>query len=317
MEQTDVFLVFAKVGELGSLSAAARALGLPKVRVSRAVSGLEARYDVKLIERSTRRVVLTEAGRLLHARCLRMREEQEEARAELATYRGDPSGTLRIGCSGDVARSLITPNIHEFLDQYPEIDVRILVGERLIPEPNGLDVVLHAGWLSDSRLTMRKITEIMTLLVASKTYVELHGRPESPSDLAGHAIVGNFYLDPVVVEPGRLPAYVPPLEVVGDGKRHRLPIWKRFASTDRSQVQELVERGRAIAPISVVAGASGLLSGQLVHVMPRFEIYNQPTLYALYTERAAMVPKLKIFLDFVAELVRRRADTLRQQFAQA
>ena len=101
MEHLDAFVIFAKAGELGSISAAARALGLPKVRVSRAVSGLEAVCNVKRIDRTTQRVTLTEVGRPLHVRCLRMREEVEEADAEVATHRGDPAGTLRI----DIATS--------------------------------------------------------------------------------------------------------------------------------------------------------------------------------------------------------------------
>ena len=161
---------------------------------------------------------------------------------------------------------------------------------------------------------MRKIIQMNMRLVAGRTYAERLGLPDSPSDLAGHVIVGNFYLDPGRAEPGRLPAHVPALELIGGGERHRLPIWKRFASTDHWQVLELVERGRAIAPIALEVAAPGLQSGQLVRVMPKFEIYDPPTLYALYTERAAMVPKLKLFLDFVTDLVRHRADTLQQQF---
>ncbi|OYU93365.1 MAG: LysR family transcriptional regulator [Burkholderiales bacterium PBB5] len=309
MEHLNAFIIFAKVGELGSISAAARALGLPKVRVSRAVSGLEAVYKVKLLDRTTRSVTLTEVGRTLHARCLHVREEVEEAEAEVAAHRGQPAGTLRIGCPGDIAPGL-TPYLHEFMEKYPEIDLRIRVGERLLPEPNRLDVVLHSGWLTDSRLTVRKIVDVRTLLVASGKYIEAHGLPLAPDDLDGHAIIGNFYLDPAAVEPGRLPARVPPLELVRGNERHRLPTWRRFASTDHGQILELVRRGSVIAPLAASAAIAGLQSGELVRVLPDYEIAEPPALYALYTDRAALVPKLRVFLEFVVSVAQKRFDEL-------
>jgi DNA-binding transcriptional LysR family regulator len=309
VENLNAFIIFAKVGELGSISAAARALGLPKVKVSRAVSGLEANYNVKLIVRTTRSVTLTEVGQTLHARCLSVREEVQEAEAEVAAHRGQPAGTLRIGCPGDIAPGL-TPHLHEFMEMYPEIDLRIRVGERLLPEPNRLDVVLHSGWLAHSRLTVRKIADVRTLLVASCKYIEAHGWPQSPNDLDGHAIIGNFYLDPAAVEPGRLPARVPPLELIRDNERHRLPTWRRFASTDHAQIYELVRRGSVIAPLAASAAIAGLLSGELVRVLPDYEIAEPPELYALYTDRAALVPKLRVFLEFVVNVAQKRFDEL-------
>jgi DNA-binding transcriptional LysR family regulator len=316
VEHLDAFIIFAKVGELSSVSAAARALGLPKVRVSRAVSGLEASYEVKLIDRTTRSVTLTEVGRILHARCLRMREEAEEADAEVAAHRGKPAGTLRIGCSGDIARAL-TPYLCEFMTKYPEIDLRVRVGERLLPEPNSLDVVLHSGWLSDSRLTVRKIADVRTLLVASKEYVAARGLPRSPDELTGHDIIGNFYLDPAAVEPGRLPAHVPKLEVVRGKERHPLPTWRRFASTDHGQILEVVQRGLVIAPLAASAVIGGLRTGELVRVLPDYEIADPPALYALYTYRAAMVPKLRVFLEFVVDVAHRRGEELTALLAQS
>ncbi|WP_330211944.1 LysR substrate-binding domain-containing protein [Pseudomonas sp. Z18(2022)] len=306
MEKGDAFIIFAMVGELESVSGAARALGMPKATVSRAVSRLEELYHVKLIERSTRRSVLTEVGKILHLRCVRMREEMEDVDAEIAAHRGDPAGTLRIGCSSDIARSLLTPYLYEFLDMYPSIDVRIRVGERLLPEPNSLDVVIHSGWLSDSRLIARKIVEVRTILVASRAYVQIKGMPASPDDLSGHPIIGNFYLDSNVAEPGRLPAYVPKLELVRGEERYLLPTWRRFASTDHSQILELVRHGNVIAPIAAASAIHDLRSGELVHIFPEFEIYDPPTLYALYTDRVAMVPKLSAFLDFVDSIIQRQ-----------
>jgi len=310
MDQSEAYAIFAKVSELASISAAARALGMPKASVSRAVSRLEAAYGVSLIDRTSNRVKLTEIGLTFRARCLRVLEEIDEAKAEIAAYRGHPCGTLRVGCSSDLRRDLLASYLPDFLERYPEIDLRVTVAERLIPEPNGLDLVVHAGWLSDSRLVARKITAIHTLLVASRQYVEKRGLPTSVEDLEGHSFVGNFYLDRAASEPGQLPANVPVLEVTRDGQRHVLPIWPRFASTDHSLMLDFVRRGIAIAPIAAVRIAEELQAGELVRVLPGYRIYNPPTLYAVYTERAALAPKVTAFIDFLAERAADQADTI-------
>ncbi|CAI2034792.1 LysR family transcriptional regulator [Serratia proteamaculans] len=305
MEKSDAFKIFAMVGDRGSISGAARALGESKATVSRAVSRLESLYNVRLVERTTRQITLTEVGSVLHARCIRIREEMEDVDAEIATYRNTPAGILRIGCTSDIAKTLLTPNLHEFLDLYPEIDVRVRVGERLLPEPNILDVVLHCGWLSDSRLTARKIAEVQNVLVASREYVRANGMPASPDELEGHAIIGNFYLDAAAIEPGPLPAYVPRLEIFRGQERFTLPTYRRFLSTDHSQIFELVKHGRVIAPITGIWALPGLLSGELVRILPDYEISESPQFYALYLDRLASVPKLKIFLEFIEEIVQR------------
>lgn len=220
-------------------------------------------------------------------------------------------GILRVGCSADVARDLMGPNLGEFLERYPDIDIRLRVGERLLPSPGSLDVVLHAGWLADSRLIVRRITDIPTLLIASRRYVEAKGNPTSVEDLVEHAVIGNFYLDPASTEEGRLPARVPILELCKGRDRVPVPIWKRFSSTDHHVMLQLVHRGVAIAPIAALHAHDGLLSGELVQILPNYELFDQPTLNAVYTERIAVTPKLKVFLEFVSEIVARTASTAR------
>ncbi|TCJ41404.1 LysR family transcriptional regulator [Parafrankia sp. BMG5.11] len=316
MQEVDAFAMFAKVGELGSISGAARSLSVPKANVSRAVVRLEAAYKVALVDRTGRRIRLTEAGVTFHARCLRILDEMNEAQAELAAHRGHPAGTLRIGFPGDVGRDMLADTLHEFLERYPDIDLRVRVGERLLPQPNSLDVVLHAGWLSDSRLTCLKLADIRTLLVASRGYVKRRGLPTSSDDLAGHSFLGNFYLDRASIEPGRLPAHVPVLELKRETERFALPIWQRFASTDHMLMLDLVKRGIAIAPIAAARITDELRSGELVRVLPDYELHNPPALYALYIGRAAIAPKLKVFLEFLQEIIARQRQNNRASRAQ-
>ena len=303
MHHAEAFAIFAKVGDLGSISGAARALGLPKATVSRAVSRLESAYKVSLVERTTRKVRLTEIGRTFHHRCLRVVEELESAQAELEIHRRSPAGILRVGCSSDVASVLLADAIAAFLKRYPEIDLRLRVGERLLPEPSNLDVVLHSGWLADSRLVVRKLSDVRTLLVASDAYRQMHGFPRSIEDLADHSIIGNFYHDRGAIEEGRLPAHVPLLQIADGAVRHTVPIWKRFSSTSQKIVMELVRQGVAIAPIAAISIRDELRDGRLVEVLPDYPLYNPPSLYALYTDRTALSPKLGAFIGFIIEVL--------------
>lgn len=305
MDHADVFAIFAKVGELESISGAARALGLPKANVSRAVSRLESNYGVQLLDRTKRRLRLTEVGHMLHRHCVRILDELHEADAEIAAHRGLPAGLLRVGCSADVARSLIGDGVPEFLERYPDIDLRLRIGDRLLPEPNSIDVVLHAGWLANSRLIVRKLADVPTVLVASRHYADRHGVPQDVDDLSNHRVLGNFYLDPVASDAGRLPARVPVLELVRRREKVTVPIWSRFASNNQSMMLSLVHAGIAIAPIAAGLIMAELRSGELIRVMPDWEIHDPPAIYALFTERSAIAPKLKVFLDFACRLIER------------
>ena len=154
-------------------------------------------------------------------------------------------------------------------------------------------------------MTARKIAEVKNILVASQEYIQANGMPTSPDDLENHAIIGNFYLDAAAIEPGPLPAYVPRLEIFRDQERFTLPTYRRFLSTDHSQILELVKNGRVIAPITGILALPGLLSGELVRILPDYEISESPQLYALYLDRLASIPKLKIFLYFIEQVVKR------------
>lgn len=302
-DKQDGFVIFATVGDVESISGAARALGLPKATVSRAVSNLESVFKVKLIERTARKSKLTEAGKIMYARCCRIREEIADVGSEIAAYRGEPSGTLRVGCSSDMARIVLTPYLHKFLERYPDIDLRINVGERLMPDATSFDVVLHSGWLSDSRLVARKITEMQTILVASKQYVSSKGLPVSPEEMSEHSVIGNYYLDGDSTNSGRLPAYVPKLELIRGDKKYVVPAWKQFTSTDHHQIFELVKNGKVIAPLPIASVIDGILSGDFIHILPDYRILSCPALYVLYADRISMVPKLKVFIGFIEEVI--------------
>lgn len=281
---------------------------MPKANVSRAVARLETDYGVALVERTTRRILLTEIGKKLHERCYRLLAEIEAANAEIANYRGEPSGTLRIGCPSSVAVN-IAPHLAEFLDLYPAIDLRLKVADRLLPEPAGFDVVLHAGWLADSFLVARKLVDIPTVLVASRSYTESYGLPARPEELGDHRVINNLFAEDRSVEAGAgaLPARVPPIELVRGRDTFTVPSWTRFASNDPAVMLDLVQLGFAIAPLSEAIVADRLAGGDFVRVLPAYRLVEQPALYAVYAGKAAAMPKVRAFIDFVVDKAKKSA----------
>jgi LysR family transcriptional regulator, transcriptional activator for aaeXAB operon len=305
MQRIDAFAIFAKVGELGSISGAARALGIPKANVSRAVAKLETDYKVALIERTTRRVVLTEIGRKLHNRCDRLLAEVEATDAEIAAFRGDPAGKLRIGCSSATARH-VSRHFPDFLERYPAVDLRVKVSDHLVPEPEGFDVVLHTGWLSSSPLVARKLSEVAMVLVASRDYLRTRGVPTTPDELTTHSVAGHYCAKADASVAGRraLAAKAPPLELTRGRERFPVSTWHRFASNDPIMLVEMVRSGLAIAPLDQIDVETGICAGDLARVLPDYTIANLPALYAVHGSRTSTPPKLRVFLDFIGEKTR-------------
>jgi len=288
--------IFAKVGELGSISGAARALGLPKSSVSRAVSKLEAAFSARLIERTTRRVTLTEIGRGLHGHCLKMVAEAENAEAEIAAYQGHPSGRLRVSSPSSISHVVLKSHLADFLDRYPEVDLELLLTDRPInPVTDGFDVSIRIGWLEDSNLIARKIVDVNAILVASAGYAGRRGLPERLEEIGEHRVLG------LPVGAARA------LRLTNGRETVEIPVWPRFSCNDPLTNMELVERGIAISPISAIVTAHRVLSGELIHVLPNWRLADQPAVYALYAGRTALSPKISVFLDFLSDLARRAA----------
>lgn len=298
MERTLTLLsemaIFAAVGDLQSISAAARHLRTPKSSVSRAVARLESAFAARLVERTTRRITLTEIGRALHAHCKKMVSEAENAEAEIAAYQGHPSGRLRVSAPYSIGHMILKEHIPEFLDRYPDVDLQLQLTDRVTsPLSDGFDVVVRIGWLEDSSLIARKITDVNAVLLASRTYVEENGPPETLDTLAHHRIIGFPVNETRAIE-------------LTNGKEQvQLPIWQRFECNDPIVNIELLRRGLAIAPVAGFVAGELVRSGEFVRVLPDYRVHNSPAAYALYAGRTALSPKISVFLDFMTELAAR------------
>jgi DNA-binding transcriptional LysR family regulator len=188
MERLKRMSVFAKVVELGSFTSAARQLQMSVSSISQTVSRLEDDLQVKLLNRSTRSIGLTEAGKIYYQGCRRMLHEAQEVHEQLYAFNNTPIGTLRIGCSSTMAQNVLAGMTAEMLKEYPGLTVNLVTG---IPAPDliadGLDVVIRVGALQDSSLFSRRLGNMPMVVCAAKKYLAHSGIPDKPADLSNHS----------------------------------------------------------------------------------------------------------------------------------
>jgi len=187
MDHAFALIVFARVVDSGSFSAAARQLGLSKGGVSKHVGRLEERYGLRLLNRTTRRLSLTEAGRSVHERAARVAEETAAADAAASALTEEPRGLLRLTLPTSFGLRRVSPLLPAFLAQYPEVSVDVTVSDRFLDlVGEGYDLAIRIGELPDSTLVARKIAESRVVVCASPAYWQAHGRPARPVALKHH-----------------------------------------------------------------------------------------------------------------------------------
>lgn len=193
MDQLNGLSAFVKTADLGSFVAAGRVLGLSASAVGKAVTTLERQVGVRLFQRSTRSIRLTEEGRLFHERCRRVLDDLEDAQASLAAAVAAPRGRLRLSLPL-VSYHLLLPVVPGFVRLYPEVELDLDFNDRIVDLiDEGVDVAIRSGDLQDSRLMSRALRPFRMLLCAAPAYLDEHGTPQTPRDLAGHTAIRSRY----------------------------------------------------------------------------------------------------------------------------
>ena len=279
--------VFAKVIDLNGFSAAARALGVPKAAVSRAVADLERLLGVRLLERTTRRIALTEEGRLLYPHARRVVEECDAARAAIARLHAPPTGPLRIVSDPTYGRLLLTPLVPRFLERFPEIPLEVALEAN---GPEGWDVAIREHLPADASVGHRPLGAPPALLCATPGYLERRGTPAGPEDLRGH--------DLLTPEWPELPEFR--LQLTRGEQRAEVPLKPKLAVNDPAVLHAAAAAGLGIALLPEFLCRQGLATGRLVAVLPQWLAPAAVTLHALYPAALGGDPRVQRFVEFLA-----------------
>jgi len=287
------FYYFTQVVDHGGFARAARALGIPKSRLSRHVMALEAQLNVRLVNRSTRRFVVTEVGREVHRHATAMLVEADAALDAVEYARAEPRGTLKASCPVAIAQSALARTLPEFLAKYRSVRLQLHVSNRRVDVVSeGFDVALRvrAQPSGENGLVMRVLGQFDELLVASPAYLERAGEPTEPVQLRERDTL-DF-----AAELDRRP-----WELVGpDRQRVHVEHAPRVVCHDFVLLRSAALAGLGIARLPQVCLREELASGALRRVLPE---WNSPQgiLHVVFPSRRGLLPAVRAFIDFLAE----------------
>ncbi|WP_342380667.1 LysR family transcriptional regulator [Myxococcus stipitatus] len=286
--------VFVKVVELGGFSAAARAFRMTPSAVSKLVARLEERLGARLLNRSTRALKLTPEGCGFYERSVRILEELDEAERQAAASDA-PSGRLRINTNPAFSRCILIPLLPAFLARYPSVTVELNLTDKLIDLlDERTDVAIRAGPLKNSQLTARKLGETRLVIVGSPDYLQRHGAPKSPTDLATHNRLSFSYARASVSWP----------LVEGSTELAVAPVGSAEAS-DGEALRQMVLAGVGLARLAVFQVKEDLDAGRLVPVLEEHNPGDTEAIHALYLSQGQHMPaRIRAFIDFLTAHVR-------------
>lgn len=280
--------IFVRVVERRSFSRAGDSMGLTASGVSRAITRLEARLGVRLLERTTRSLGLTTDGAAYFERCTRILRELEAADSAIAESRGAVRGRLRVDAPTVLGRHVIAPAIATFLANHPELSLDLTVRDHVIdPIAEGIDVVLRMADLRESELLHKKVGTMQMVLVGSPHYLARRGRPTSPADLRHHETLG--FLTGTTSIPWRFSSPNGDISFSPNGRLHTNSV---------DALLNAAVAGHGLAYILAVRAKDEIASGALEMVM-QSHAARELRIHALYTREKAAQPKVRAFLDFI------------------
>lgn len=284
-------VIFAKVVETRSFTAAGRALGLPKSTVSRKVAQLESRLGVRLLQRTTRKLSLTEVGAAFYERCARISTEISEAEQAVLQAQARPHGLLRVAAPPEFGTDFLGQGLSVFLNRYPEIDVQLeLTPRRVDMIDEGFDIALQVGGSDDDSVIARELGPIAMRLVASPEYIELRGMPRDPADLPHHhwVVPGNWRRNGV-------------LELVrADGERVQIDARPRLLVNNTAMAHRAVLAGVGISLVPALLCDRDIEAGRLKAFLPDWT-HSDAAVFALYPTARHLAGKVRVLLDYFAE----------------
>lgn len=286
------FRVFEKVAALRSFSAAARALGQPKSSVSRGVARLEVELGARLLQRTTREVVLTEPGRLLQERCAEIMAQVARAADQVTGLGAEPRGRLRVSAGIGFGVNVLSEVLPRFLDRHPGISVSVDLTSRLVDlVGEEVDVAIRLGPMPDSRLVARRLGAMRRFLCASPDYLERRGTPRTPDDLRGHDTVEM---------PGGDGRPRPWVFTAGGGDKVVVEVPPRLTVNEAVTIQRLVVNGAGLGILSGYLCAPSIAAGRLVRLLPEWTLPPVEVSVAFPSNRE-LASAVRAFVDFLKQ----------------
>ncbi len=279
--------IFARVAAVQNLSSVGTELGLTPGTISKRIQALEDELRVRLFDRTTRSIRITEEGTTFLAHAERILIEIESARASVGDNATRPKGTLKISAPASFGRLFVAPAISGFMRLYPEIEIHIDLSDRVVNlQEEGYDVAIRAGVLSDSALIAKRLAPDRQIIVASPRYVEIHGMPRTPADLGHHEcfVLGNHAQW----------QFSRAANVFG------VRVGGRLRSNDGGMLRYAALEGHGLLQTSELLVREDISSGDLVKVLADYEVIAESAIWALYPSSKHVLPKLRVLLDFLA-----------------
>jgi DNA-binding transcriptional LysR family regulator len=291
MDKLRALSVFASVVERGSFAAAADHLGLSRTAASRLVMDLEAELGATLLNRTTRRVSLTQVGETYAGHARRILEQVDEADREASAQTSNPRGRLRISAPMSFGVRHVAPRLKAYMTAYPDMQLDLVLNDRLVDlADEGFDLAIRIGRLADSALIARKLASCRIVLCAAPAYLRENGEPSSLSDIAKHVTLGYPYWAGQVAWTFAAP----------DGRDVRVPVKNQVWSNNGDALLNAAISGLGIIlqPDFIVYEA--LRQGKLVEL---FEDFRSPEvgIHALYASRAFMPVRIRSFIEFLSD----------------
>lgn len=284
---------FAAVVEHGGFSAAGRALGMPKSRLSKRVSQLEDRLGVRLLQRTTRRFVVTEVGERFYAHCRAVLEEARAAQEAVDELRAEPRGVVRLSCPVSLTQTVLAHVLPDFLAKYPKLQVRVLSSNRrvdLLGEGYDIAIRVRSKLDTDTNMVVRSFGQSRVLPVASPALLDALGRPGHPDELARlPALSMQEHEGPQTWE-----------LIDAAGERVGVEVNARLICGDFAVLLEAARRGIGVTLLPEFVCAPAVTRGELEVLLPEWSA-PEGTMHFIYPSRRGMLPGVRALVDFLAE----------------
>ena len=286
-EQLKSMVVFAQVIDQGSLSAAAKHLGLSRAVVSYHLKKLEAQLGIKLLNRTTRTINLTEAGQAYYERCHVIADQASAANQQIESFKNEPIGLLKITCPVNVGLQIVVPALNEFKKIYPKIKLDVMLTDDVVNiMKEGIDLAIRGAPLPDSGLQAIKLATLETCLCAAPEYLRQYGHPKKPADLSNHQwVIYKLTADVVTLSKG--------------SRSFSITTTGSISTNNSAARTAFVEAGHGLGRIPMYDALPKIKDGTLEMVFDDYT-FNDINVYGIFPPGTANSKKLRLLLDFLS-----------------